>query len=93
MKVSNVTLKRGFATSNELFKWFSAVQEDLLKGKAITLKKVTITLYSSANPDESMNWTLQDAFPVRWVGPAFRTDDAALAVESLEFAHNGITLG
>jgi phage tail-like protein len=93
LKQSNITLKRGFATSNELFKWFSTVQEDLLKGKPITLKKVTITLYSSVGPDESMAWTLQDAFPVKWVGPAFRTDEAALAVESVEFAHNGITIG
>ena len=37
-----------------------------------------------------MRWTLNKAFPVKWVGPTFNTAEAAIAVESLEFAHHGI---
>ena len=92
-KLSNVTLKRGFAVSNELYKWYLEMESDLLQGKAITRKQVTIKLYSTANPKESMTWSLNDAFPVRWAGPAFKAGEAAVSIESLEFAHHGITLG
>ena len=92
-KLSNVTLKRGFATSNELYKWYLEMEQDLLQGKSITRKQVTITLYSTSEPNELMSWTLQDAFPVKWVGPAFKANEAAIAIETLEFAHHGITVG
>jgi len=92
-KLSNVTLKRGFATSNELYNWYLEMEQDLLTGKAITRKQVTITLYSTAKQEELMSWTLNDAFPVKWVGPVFKAGEAAVAIETLEFAHHGITLG
>jgi len=93
VKLSNVTLKRGFATSNELYNWYLEMEQDLLTGNSITPRQVTITLYSTATQEESMRWTLNDAFPVKWVGPAFKAGEAAVAIESLEFAHHGITLG
>ncbi len=92
-KLSNVTLKRGFATSNELYNWYLEMEQDLLQGKNITRKQVTITLYSTSEPKELMSWTLNDAFPVKWVGPAFKAGEAAVAIETIEFAHHGITLG
>jgi phage tail-like protein len=93
IKLSNITLKRGFATSNELYKWYLEMVEKLLRGEPVIRKKVTITLKNSANKNKSMNWTLQDAFPVKWVGPNFKVDDTSVAIESIEFAHHGITLG
>jgi len=92
-KLSNVTLKRGFAASNELYNWYFEMEKGLLTGERITRKKVTIMLYSTAQQKELMSWTLQDAFPVKWVGPAFKTGEAAVAIETLELAHHGITLG
>jgi phage tail-like protein len=91
-KLSNITLKRGFATANELYNWYLEIEQDLLTGKSITRKQVTITLYSTATQEELMRWTLNDAFPVKWTGPAFKAGEAEVAIESLEFAHHGITL-
>lgn len=91
-KYSNITLKRGFAKSNELFNWYKKIEEDLLTGKGITREQVSIILYSSAKQEDIMRWTLRDAFPVKWVGPSFKAGEAAVAIESLELAHNGITL-
>ena len=65
IKLSNITLKRGFATSNELYNWYKKMGEDLSTGEGITKKKVTIRFYSSAVPDDTMSWALKDAFPVR----------------------------
>ena len=92
-KLSNVTLKRGFATSNELYNWYLEMEQDLLQGKSITRRQVTITLYSTSEQKELMSWTLNNAFPVKWVGPALKAEEAAAAIETLEFAHHGITLG
>ena len=91
-KISNITLKRGFATSNELFKWYKEMEKALLEGKRFDFQQVTIILYSSADRNELVRWTLDKAFPVKWVGPAFKTDEAAVAVETLEFAHHGISM-
>ena len=91
-KVSNVTLKRGFATSNELYKWYKNMEECLRKGKKFDCRQVTITLYSSAEQGTKARWTLDKAFPVKWVGPSFKSDEAAVAIETLELAHHGILI-
>ena len=91
-KVSNVTLKRGFATSNQLFDWYKQMEKALLGGNRYDFRQVTITLYSSAEQGKKVRWTLDKAFPVKWVSPAFKTDEAAVAIETLEFAHHGITV-
>ena len=90
--VSNVTLKRGFATSNELFNWYREMEDALKQGKAVSFRQVTITLRKTVNQKEIMRWTLDKAFPVKWVGPAFKTNEAAVAIETLEFAHHGIKI-
>ncbi len=89
-KVSNVTLKRGFTTSNELFAWYREMEDALRQGKGFTFRQVTITLRSTVTQEGLMRWTLDRAFPVKWVGPNFKTDEAAVAIETLEFAHHGI---
>jgi len=89
---TNITLKRGFTMSNELFNWYKEMEEKLLRGKRFDFRQVTIILYSTVELGIPMRWTLNKAFPVRWVGPMFKTDEAAVAVETLEFAHHGITV-
>ncbi len=89
-KYSNITLKRGFATSNEIFDWYKEMELKLLGGQPFDFRQVTITLHSGILPGNSMRWVLNKAFPVKWVGPSFKTDEAAFAVETLEFAYHGI---
>lgn len=92
-KYSNITLKRGFATSNKMYLWYKDMADKLLAGSKFSGKKVTITLSSSSVPDEKMVWTLNNAFPVKWVAPTFKSGEAAISIETLEFAHHGIILG
>ena len=89
-KVSNVTLKRGFTTSNELYDWYREMEDALRQGKGFSFRQVTITLRSTVNQESLSRWTLDRAFPVKWEGPSFKTDEAAVAIETLEFAHHGI---
>src|SRR4030043_438250 len=48
-KVSNVTLKRGFATSNELYEWYISMEDALRAGENFKFRQVTITLYSTVD--------------------------------------------
>jgi phage tail-like protein len=91
-KYSNITLKHGFATSNELFNWYKEMEEKVLSGKRFDRRQVTITLYSNVAQNKQWMWNLYEAFPVKWVGPSFKTDEAAIVIETLEFAHHGITV-
>jgi phage tail-like protein len=91
-KVKNVTLKRGLTTSNELYNWYREMENALRQGKGVSFRQVTITLRTTVNQEEMMRWTLDKAFPVKWVGPALKTDETAVAIETLEFAHHGINV-
>jgi phage tail-like protein len=88
-RVSNVILKRGFALSNEIYQWYKEMEDCLRQGKKVDFRQVTITLYTTVD-QQVMRWSLNKAFPVKWTGPALKTDEAAVAVETLEFAHHGI---
>ena len=92
-KYSNITLTKGFALSNDIFKWYKEMEDCVRQGKAFTFRSVTIILYTTVTQGEVMRWNLDKAFPVKWVGPSLKTDEAAVAVETLEFAHHGIKVG
>jgi phage tail-like protein len=86
VEYGNLTLRRGYAMRNELFDWLVTSV-----GQRRTLVKQTVTV---SLVDQSggtvMSWTFLDAFPVKWSGPSFKAGDNAIALESLELAHNGM---
>jgi phage tail-like protein len=89
-KSANVTLKRGFAVSKDIYLWYKEMEDSLRQGKPFNFRQVSITLYTTVEQGKVMRWALDKAFPVKWVGPSLKTDEAAFAVETLEFAHHGI---
>ncbi|NWG22611.1 MAG: phage tail protein [Chloroflexi bacterium] len=86
-KVSNITLKRGMTSSNELLQWYLKIARG-----TIDRRNVTIIMYDSAGK-ELFRWNFIEAYPVKWVGPQFTADSTSAAVETLELTHNGMTLG
>ena len=40
---------------------------------------------------EAWRWTFVRAYPIRWSGPELRADSAAVAVEAVELAHEGLS--
>jgi phage tail-like protein len=38
---------------------------------------------------ETWRWSFQNAYPVKWVGPELKADGSAVAIETIELAHNG----
>ncbi len=81
--VGNITLKRGLVQDDELWDWYSAV----VNGK-MDRRTVSILLYENKGQSPSqpvVAWVLKDAMPIKWVGPSFRSDENAVAVDQLEF--------
>ncbi len=86
-KVSNVVLKRGLTKSNDFLKWHL----DVAQGK-VNPRSVSIIVYD-VDGSESLRWNFINAYPVKWTGPQFRASDNGAAIESLELAHEGFSLG
>ncbi len=90
-KYSNVTLKRGMDPSGDLFKWYTDCIDWYAEGEggAKRRRNVTITLYSPKG-DAVMAYHLMNAHPTKWTGPELKAAAGAVAVETLEFAHEGL---
>jgi phage tail-like protein len=84
---SNITLKRGITDSDALWKW----HQDVVDGKVKRKSGRIILMDFEGN--EKWHWTFEEAYPVKWVGPDFKADNRAVAVETLEFVHNGLKKG
>ncbi|NTU84788.1 MAG: phage tail protein [Chloroflexales bacterium] len=82
---SHLTLRRGLTDVDLFWEWIQrAAQGDIVR------RNLTISLLGTAS-EPVMIWDCRRVFPVRWSGPQLRADSAAVAVESLELAHHGIT--
>jgi phage tail-like protein len=80
----NISLKRGITDSDELWKW----HQDVVNGK-VERKTVSVILMDSER-NEKWRWYFEHAYPVKWTGPDLKADNSAVAVETLELAHNGL---
>jgi phage tail-like protein len=83
-KYPNLVLKRGVTNEDALLKWF-------LRYEHVEARpSVTLTL---VGPDASpvRTWGFSNAYPVKWQGPTFKAGSNAIATETLEIAHMGLT--
>jgi len=87
VKSGNVTLKKGiFVKDNKFWDWYSKI-------KLNTIKRVTVTiklLDESGKP--TMVWTLANAWPTKITGTDLKSDGNEVAVETIELAHEGLTI-
>ena len=86
VEYGNLVLKRGYATTNELMDWCLSV----LNRRQIQRRDVTVALMSLDNSQRLFQWTFLGAYPVKWSGPSFKAGEAAIAIETLELAHQGL---
>ena len=86
-KYQNVTLKRGLDESQDLYRWYMKA----VNGQ-IERQKISIIVYDSLG-NEVRRWNLQGAYPCKWTGPELKADTGAIAIETLEIAHEGIIPG
>jgi phage tail-like protein len=86
-KTGNVTMKKGvFKSDNKFWDWFNQI-------KMNTIKRVPVTI---SLLDESgavtMVWTLRNAWPTKITGTDLKADGNEVAVETIEIAHEGLTV-
>lgn len=83
-KFGNITLKRGFTASKELWDW----RKKVLDGKT-ERQSGSIVLQNEAR-QEALRWNFTEAWPRKWEGPTFNAKTNEVAVETLEIVCEGI---
>lgn len=86
-KYGNVTLKKGiFKGDNKFWTWFNSIKMNTIERQTVTIK----LLDQEGNP--TMVWTLKNAWPTKVTGTDLKSDGNEVAVETLELAHEGLTI-
>lgn len=86
-KYGNVTMKKGvFKSDNKFWKWFSQIKMNTIKRLPITIS----LLDEEGSP--TMVWKLTNAWPTKITGTDLKAQGNEVAVESIEIAHEGLTI-
>ena len=87
IKSGNVTMKKGvFKSDNKFWDWFSQIKMNTIKRVPVTIS----LLDETGAP--TMVWTLANAWPTKITGTDLKSDGNEVAIESIEIAHEGITI-
>lgn len=89
LKPGNVTLKRGIAPAqagNGLFEWFNSATIG-----SVDRRDVTVSLLNEEN-QPVMTWKIKEAWVVKLEGPGLKSTGTDIAIESVEFACEGIEI-
>jgi phage tail-like protein len=86
-KFTNITLRRGYTESVVLWDW----RRTTLEGKTVR-RDGSIVLLDEEHK-EVMRWNFREGWIAKYDGPALNSTTAEAAVESIEIAHEGISLG
>jgi phage tail-like protein len=84
LSFSNISLKRGLTDDHALWDW----RDGVATGKAVR-RTISIILRDEKG-EEKIRWNIKNAWPVKWTGPTFDATSEAVAIETLELAHEGI---
>ncbi|MCD6063674.1 MAG: phage tail protein [Flavipsychrobacter sp.] len=86
-KYGNITLKRGVISGdNEMFQWWNTAQLN-----KIERRDITISLLNEKH-EPVVVWKVRNAFPVKVDGGALKATGNEVSIETLEVAHEGITV-
>ncbi len=84
-RYSNLTLKHGITDDKKMWEWCETVRTGRVERKTISV----ILMDSQRN--EKWRWVFRDAFPVKWSATDLSGTGNAVVVESVEFAHHGVS--
>ena len=81
---SNLTLKRGIV-GRALWDWYL----DISRGR-MQFRNGSVLVHDPSGTDDVIEFQLLAAFPIKWSGPELSAAGNTIAVESVEFAHQGL---
>lgn len=84
-KYPPLVLKHGITPIDGLWSW----HQDVVSG-SFTRHNGTIYLLEKSHLPV-MWWDFTDAFPLKWTGPQLVAQSSAIAFESIELSHNGLS--
>jgi phage tail-like protein len=90
-KTPDVTLKRGVVGSLDLFQWMEAVRNGD-RSKDQYGRSVVIKLMAEDRVTPVLEWTLQNARPMKYTGPALNGKSSDVAIEELVLSAENISL-
>lgn len=86
-KFGNVTMKKGvFKSDNKFWDWFNQIKMNTVKRVPVTIS----LLDEGGKP--TMVWTLNNAWPTKITGTDLKAEGNEVAVETIEVAHEGLTI-
>jgi phage tail-like protein len=85
---SNIVLKWGIASDNELSEWHRRISQDPSNLPAERRGGGILMLDSRGNT--VCRWDFERAWPTKYVGPDLNAESSDVAVETIELAHEGI---
>jgi phage tail-like protein len=85
-KFTQISLKRGFTDSRELWTW----RKKVLDGKTERQAGSIVLLNEARQP--ALRWNFREGWPNKWEGPTFNAKTNEVAIEHLEIAHEGLAL-
>jgi phage tail-like protein len=86
-KFSNITLKRGtFKGDNDFYKWFNTIALN-----TVERRDLIISLMNESH-EPVVVWKIKNAFPVKVQSTDLKSDGNEVAIETLELAHEGLTI-
>jgi phage tail-like protein len=83
----NLTFKRGVALTPDLWLWFNQVRN----GSFGARRSILVAHLDNAG-NAAMVWYALRALPAKYVGPSWNAAQSAVALESIEVAHEGLVL-
>lgn len=87
LKYPNIVLKAGFTGDTTLFDWAMTAA----RTGDVVRRTVVISMVDGAGSSLA-RWRLHNAWPVKWEGPSLKASGNEVAIETLEIAHEGLTL-
>ncbi len=82
--ISDITLRNGITTSNDLWQWI----KEVLQGR-FNRRNITVALVDNKGK-MIQKWEFVGAIPVKWTGPQLKADQAGVAIQSLQLSHKGL---
>jgi phage tail-like protein len=82
----NIELKHGLTAISTLWNWYHNTSRGVIQRKNGTIMLL--------DPQQIpvMWWNFRNALPVRWTGPTFDATSDEVGVETVELAHEGLTM-
>lgn len=85
-KYTNLTFKRGFTNSKELWEW----RKKVMDGKTQRLPGTITLLKEDRSP--ALVWKFYEGWPSKWAGPAFNAKNNEIAIEEMDICVEGLEL-